>query len=302
MDLSRAKTVLIITFLLLNIFLLYHIFENEAGTSDFFSQEENITRLEEALDEAELAIDIPLPRGGMRCAYLVVEPWRIEEEKLIAELWNVFEGEERALPEVLIESSYISQNGIGTEVGEEVFTYYFGDYEIAFRDEGSFAFERQSIPEDESEDEFTVEDHVEIAEDYIEQISFMQGFSYDFYKMNEDQVILYFSQEFEGFPLYTGYLELFMKREHIEKFHLYRLQPREFAEQTREIIPPSNALLRFLEAHRGGFSGAEIVEFSLGYYSQKYDADRWEIPPVWRIRLNNGEIYYINAFTGSLER
>ena len=61
------------------------------------------------------------------------------------------------------------------------------------------------------------------------------------------------------------------------------------------------ALLRFLERYEGSETGESIVDFSLGYYTREYDAQRWEIPPVWRIRLNNGEIYYINAFTGNPE-
>lgn len=300
MDLSRAKTVLIFTFLFLNIFLLYHILEEEAGNSDFFSQEEHVTGLEEALEEADLVLDITLPRGGMRCAYLVVEPWRIEEEMLITELWNALEDEERPLPEVAK-----NIDSVQGETDSEKTIYQFGNYEVAVSEEGSLSFKRLSFPSTEEEYMETdniEEDYMELAGEFIEQISFLQGFSHDFYQQREGQVIIYYAQEFEGFPLYTGYLQLFMSNGQIEAFHLYRLQPREFAQQTREIIPPSTALLRFLEAYSGGFAGAEILEFSLGYYSQKYDADRWEIPPAWRIRLSNDELYYINAFTGSLER
>jgi hypothetical protein len=60
--------------------------------------------------------------------------------------------------------------------------------------------------------------------------------------------------------------------------------------------------LRLIDAYKGGALETGIIDFSLGYYSQEYDAERWEIPPVWRIRLDNGEVYYINAFTGNLER
>lgn len=300
MDLSRAKTVLIFTFLFLNFFLVYHIIEEEAGSSDFFSQEEHVTGLEDALEEADLLLNIPLPRGGMRCAYLLVEPWRIEEEMLINELWNALEGEESALSEVTenIESAQ-------DETDTETIIYHFGNYEVTVREEGSLSFKRLNSPSAEEayvETENMEEDYLEPAGEFIEQLSFLHGFSYDFHQQREGQVIIYYAQEFEGFPLYTGYMQLFMRKGYIEEFHLYRLQPREFAQQTREIIPPSTALLRFLEAHRGGFSGAEVLEFSLGYYSQKYDADRWEIPPAWRIRLSNDELYYVNAFTGSLER
>ncbi|NLA26320.1 MAG: hypothetical protein GX878_02885, partial [Firmicutes bacterium] len=43
------------------------------------------------------------------------------------------------------------------------------------------------------------------------------------------------------------------------------------------------------------------VKAELGFYSRDYDAEEWEVPPVWRFLFEDGEISYINAFTGNLE-
>ena len=62
MDLSRAKTVLICTFLILNIFLLYQILLNErGGNTGLFGRIEEMSRLEAALLEAGLSLEVPLP-------------------------------------------------------------------------------------------------------------------------------------------------------------------------------------------------------------------------------------------------
>ena len=145
------------------------------------------------------------------------------------------------------------------------------------------------------------EEIIQSAQERIEGISFMKNFIYDYVQEGQKGPVLNFRQEYDSFPLYAGYLQLFMHGHKPEECYLYCLEPIGFAEQKREAIPPSTALLRLIEAYKGGVRQARIIDFSLGYYSQEYDAERWEIPPVWRIRLDNGEVYYINAFTGNLE-
>jgi hypothetical protein len=45
-----------------------------------------------------------------------------------------------------------------------------------------------------------------------------------------------------------------------------------------------------------------ITSITLGYFSGEIDAEKWEISPVWRIVMQNEQVYYINAFTGNLEQ
>ena len=52
-----------------------------------------------------------------------------------------------------------------------------------------------------------------------------------------------------------------------------------------------------------GFSAGprRITGLDLGFYSPEYEAEQWDVPPVWRIIIDHRQIYYINAFTGYLE-
>ncbi|MGI6319135.1 MAG: hypothetical protein GX263_03290 [Firmicutes bacterium] len=303
MDLSKAKTVLIITFLFLNIFLLYQIMEDEGrGRLGSFGRNEELSRLEIALHEVNLSLDVPLPKGGMQVAHLVVEPFQFQVEDIIGELWKLFGG----LNNVGI--SAVEEAFGEEEDGERGFTKYtLGKYEMIVRKEGPVSIKTTGESDshyrnNNNSNKNSMEGIVQSAQESIQGISFLSSFIYDYTQKSQKGPVLNFRQEYDGFPLYAGYFQLFMRGLEPEGCYLYCLEPVGFAEQKREVIPPTTALLRLIDAYKGGALETGIIDFSLGYYSQEYDAERWEIPPVWRIRLDNGEVYYINAFTGNLER
>jgi len=295
MDLSRAKTVLIYTFLILNIFLCYQILLDEGGgNTGLFGRKEEMSRLETALQEAGLSLEVPLPRGGVRLAYMLVEPWRFQPQEIISALSQALWGEQKAV-EAHREPNFAKNSYEGGLQD----AYYFGEYKLLLSKVGLLALKR--VHEEEKRETVPSDDCERAAQEFKEKVYFLNNFIYDYSQSKQNGIVLNFRQEYEGLPLYAGYCQLFMKGRTPEELYFYRLEPVGFAEQKREIIPPSTALLRFIEAYKDRKEENAIVEFSLGFYSQEYDAERWEIPPVWRIRLDNGEIYYINAFNGILE-
>ncbi len=68
-----------------------------------------------------------------------------------------------------------------------------------------------------------------------------------------------------------------------------------------EVISAAEAVCRVVREIGPSLQPRRIVQVSLGFYSQEYNAERWEVPPVWRIMLDRGETYYINALTGNRE-
>ena len=294
MDLSRAKVVLIVTFFVLNLFLLYQIVMNEGMDNPvLFAPREEVSRLEKALQEANLSLDIPLPRGGVSVAYLVVMPWQPVEEDVVGMLWQGLGNE--------TENAIFSSNDllVNDDSENNISSWRFGPYELFLYKEGPIQLHNAFKDLEPENKEIAVEE-------FMNRVSFLQDFVYDYKVVKHDKTVIYYHQEFEAFPLYAGYVEFNCAGEYEPgcEIYLYRLEPLGFGEQKREVIPPSTALWRFLDAYtESEYSdySTVIVEFSLGYYSEEYDAQRWEIPPVWRIRLLNGEIFYINAFTGYLE-
>jgi len=296
MDISKAKTVLIIAFLILNMFLIYQIaLEEGGGNTLLFGGREEISRLEAALEEAGLALEAPLPKGGIYLSYLIVEPWRFTPEEVIYELWRALE-KEKPLPEVDIIPAD-SRPGQGA-------VYLFGGYELQVGEEGLITLKSKGTGEKEGDilGDFTAEQYLQTAQEFTGKVFFFHDFFYDYGEKKEKAVTLHFRQEYEEFPLFSGFLRLLVRENIPYGLFFYRLEPAGFTEHKREIIPPSTALLRFMESYAHESEKRKIVDFSLGFYSKHYDAERWEIPPVWRIRLDNGEIYYINAFYGILEQ
>ena len=293
MNLSRAKTVLIYTFLLLNVFLCYQLWQDQGyGGFAAFGRKEEISRLEGELQKAGLLLETDLPKTIGPMAYLVVEPWHYSPAEVNASFWEILEGKGEPRPEVAIHL------GAGDEEKEEnnLAGYFFGRYELIPSKTG-VATLKYMLQENEKDELIARE---KIAWQLVNNLTIFEDFVPDYSCSTGEGKIVLFRQEYEGFPLFAGYLHYSsLERQRIVQF--YRLEVLGFAGQEREIVPPSTALLRFLEVYNGTEAGACIIEFSLGYYTREYDAERWEIPPVWRIRLNNGELYYINAFTGNVE-
>lgn len=295
MELSRAKSLLIVAFLLLNLFLFYHIWQEQGESLFPFGQQEEFSQLETALGDAKLEMAVGIPRGGIRIGHLVVEPWETGRNEIVAPVWEALGMQGDAPQELLEEAS--------SEAGEErviISRHGAGDYKLVLREGGTVSL--SSALDKPLEEDVAWDDMEKAAQDFVEAIPYMADFELDYVQHGQEWTVFNYRQKYDHFPLYAGYLQVFMSGLDLTGFHLYRLEPVGFAEQAREIVPPSTALLRFLEVYAADGRQKSIVDFSLGYYSQEYDAERWEIPPVWRIRLNNGELYYINAFTGHLER
>lgn len=293
MDLSRAKTVLIAAFLILNLFLLYQFVESETlNNPALFGGQEEVSRLETALQQANLTLDLPLPRGGTRAAHLVVEPWQQSLQDVALMLWQGLQaGEGTAAEEIAVDALVIK-----VDYENNIRSCDFGPYKLLLNEDGTYQL-HNAFSEEKMEQTST-----EIG-DFVKQVPFLQDFVYDYTLEEEGGTVYYFKQTYEDFPLYAGYLKFSCDQKAGCQVHFYRLEPLGFGEQQREVIPPSTALWRFLEAYtEDEHEPTAIVEFSLGYYSEEYDAQLWEIPPVWRIRLLNEEVFYINAFTGYHEK
>ncbi|MGI5823803.1 MAG: two-component system regulatory protein YycI [Dethiobacteria bacterium] len=299
MDFSRARTVLIWVFLFLNFFLVYQIWQGEGGGSYIIpGWKEEASRLETALQEAGFSLETTLPRGGARLAHLVVKPGEFAVEEFIYPIWQALENGRSDFPAIVSEKDSAGEKG---SAGQE--TYYFGEYCLHAEKKGLLVLEanKKGVLQQKNA---AGEKLFATLQDFIRKEPCLEGFIYDYARETQQGTVIHYRQGYEGFPLYGGFLELMAGREGDFVFTLYRLEPLGFAAQTREVISPAAALLRFLEVYGADQAPAKkrIIDVALGYYSCGYDAEKWEIPPVWRIRLHNGEVYYINAFTGNLEK
>ncbi len=69
--------------------------------------------------------------------------------------------------------------------------------------------------------------------------------------------------------------------------------------QKQKVIPASVAVRNLVENYLE--EGAVINDIKLGYHGQIYDSQTQFMLPSWRVVLNGGDMYYIQAFNGSIE-
>lgn len=115
---------------------------------------------------------------------------------------------------------------------------------------------------------------------------------------------------FQEFPVFSGFVRVEVSSRGIEQVVKFWVRPLDYKDnQQKPIRPAAEALLRLVgHLERTGNKRRVITDIRLGYYAgrgltplQSGEVNRWDTVPVWRVQLDTGVVYYINAFTGEFE-
>lgn len=126
------------------------------------------------------------------------------------------------------------------------------------------------------------------------------------YPAGDGLVGVEYIQVFQGVPVFSGYCRVVISRFGVETVEERWARPLSFRGEQKAVLAPTEALLR-VAGHVGGTSGRTFTEIELGYYAGRPlggaegSAYAEDVVPVWRIALDTGDLFYINAFTGELE-
>lgn len=280
MDLSRAKTILIICFLLLNLFLAGRLWQFpryiQARGAPTAAE---VDRSRQALAEAGYELATAIPRQAPRLALL-----HVTRRPPIASEWQriVFGTTETEKSE---------------ENGKTVFLR--GKERLEITVDGRLVFSRPAPVPDGGEAD---EDNRQSVEKFLRERGFWRDdLQFDFSFPGGAGTSYYrYAQVFQRMTLFSGYVEVRVTDGIIREVSLSWLQPLEFSGQEVRVISAPEALTAFIGK---GLSlpDKRVVDITLGYFSQDYDASRWEIAPAWRIATADGRQFYFNAFTGELE-
>jgi regulatory protein YycI of two-component signal transduction system YycFG len=102
------------------------------------------------------------------------------------------------------------------------------------------------------------------------------------------------------YPMFNVQLELYYSEQRIRAYSqdLIELKPGEAAKE-QQVLPASKAVANLIEFNLP--AGSVIREVKLGYYGQIFDGAELQIAsPVWRVLLENGEVYYVNAISAEV--
>ena len=297
MDFSRAKTVLMLVFFCLNLFLGYQLLERYQLVSPpgslFWDPDnpEHLERLRQSLDEHNYTFKGDLPRRALQKSFLIVTPPQVQESELKKSLL----GEEWHDASV----EHVQQDNA------EMRIFRHDKGKLTLYNTGFYRFVPSRDEATEKKEDLDEPQAKELADAFLEERGLQpQRAQHDLIEKKEEEVYLVrYHQHWSGIPVYASYLTVTVKEGRVDKVESYWLEPDGFKEEQEiKVIPAAAALIRFLEEQ--GVSSQEriIEEVELGYFSREYDADQWEIPPVWRVVMERGEMFFINAFTGNLEK
>ncbi len=286
MNLGRAKLVLIVAFFGLNLFLGYQLFWPDFGRLTRVAVTTEELRIAEGmLNKSNYFLAASLDRSVQMIDFLAVSP-SAEFQKQIRELYTnkealVNETEEAVLYSVTGELAVINLSGLIQVIYTPEVPLRAGFAALELREQRNaieaFLNERMLFPENAV---------FNLAE-----------------ATDGGQVIFHYYQVVEELPVYAGQLRVFVNAERIEAVEIYWLDPVErVPARETEVISPTEALTNLVKGLGPSVEPRQIIQVDLGYFSGEYDAEKWEMPPVWRVVLDGDQYYYVNAFTGNLEQ
>ncbi|MCY9667694.1 two-component system regulatory protein YycI [Paenibacillus alginolyticus] len=109
-----------------------------------------------------------------------------------------------------------------------------------------------------------------------------------------------FTQLYGKIPLFDVRVELNENNGEITSYRQVYVEVESGVEQIEQKLIPAQLAVRSLVDNYLS-DGAIITEVRLGYHGQPYNSETQPMFPHWRIRIDNGDIYYVQAFNGAVE-
>ncbi len=286
MNLGRAKSILIIAFAGLNLFLGYHLFWPDVGRLTRVAvTAEELSITETMLNENNFFLRTTIDRSARVSDFLSVTPDRNLQGEILQSFIKkgarVVESDGTTAYRTDEETSLVYTSGLIRVIYEPGVLLV----------EGTAGLEEQQIRE-----------HVE---EFLNDAGLIpEGIVYDYMeKSDAGYLTLHYYQAYEDKPIYASQLAVTIESDRVSTVQIYWLQPVErVTSREIEVTPATEALAKLVDELGPSSSPRDITALDLGYFSGEYDAEKWEMPPVWRIVLDGKEHYYINAFTGNIEQ
>lgn len=109
-----------------------------------------------------------------------------------------------------------------------------------------------------------------------------------------------FNQLYGKLPLFDVKVELKEKNGEITSYRQAYVEVESGVEQTEQKLIPAQLAVSSL-ADNYLSEGSIITEVRLGYHGQPYNSQTQPMFPQWRITIDNGDLYYVQAFNGAVE-
>lgn len=114
---------------------------------------------------------------------------------------------------------------------------------------------------------------------------------------NEKMFVL--NRVVEDWPVFDVRIELYYKDQKITAYRQDRIEilPAGGA-KPQKVLPATQAVDKLINNYLP--AGSAIKEIQLGYHGQIFDSETQVSIPSWRVLLEDGEVYYVNAISGEV--
>lgn len=148
------------------------------------------------------------------------------------------------------------------------------------------------------------------ANDYLHQLGLLPDdavVSGVYPRPESSTAVVEYVPTYAGVPVFSGFIRAEVSHRGIESVSVLWVEPRGYTQAAPKAIRPVGEALLRLAGRLAGESNV-ITDIQLGYYAgrsltatQAGSIQGWDTVPVWRFRLDSGDVYYINAFNGEWE-
>ncbi len=285
MNWSKAKTILIIVFLIADIFLFYVTYTGDISGK---TAEEDATKVLEYMENQGISVKVPIPVKSTTASLLYVKYIMLER----AEAKTLFFDSDESVDIKETAQKLIMES-------EEVILELNNNGEIFYLNKR--LNKNKEIVEEESA--------------LKSAVSFLKKFNIDFddgmmvKKTKGDGYVSYrVSQSYKGQFIDNTYAEVKAVNEGIAYAKILWFESIQNGKTKNKVISPVKALMKLTELNSTGEDNVSVEEISLGYYFNNNMEKTFAVDsvvegnavPVWRFKTEVGNIY-INAYNGTVE-
>ena len=292
MEWSKAKTILIICFLVGNLILGYQLYgdprdhlEKDGEVLWAPGTEETSQSLRKAFADLDIEVEVSIPEDAPRMYALSVE----HDEPEVKDFKQAFFSSGEEVENIL--------------VGGRLGGYRTEEAVLVLAGSGALRFQRVDSVEEEDMDHEEVR---EVAESFLDRPGLRPGsIQFDYKHLGEDIFSLFYTQFYRDTPIYGGGIVVNVKGGEVREYQRLWYRVTGYAGRLRQVMSATHAisenLMRIVKMIEES-DAEKIVDINLGYYAgTKQQEEKWHAEPVWRIRLDDSSIIFINAFSGVIE-
>lgn len=282
MQWKRAITILIISFIMLNIFLIANLWLREQPYRQFTLSSSQKAQIIESLKQKGVILKVDIPSEGRPQSLLEVGIPKVNESRIIQNFFGKDTKPNFSQTQDGRRYSHGNKELIITDSG--LITYFNSDDKIIWPNLTREQAEREALN--------FMKTHKLLPENAV-----LDKVTYD---QESKGFLLEYINYHDGFFIQNSYATVLVTPSGIKSYYQCWLEPLGYVGKRRSVISPLAAIMRVI-SETNTEEPIVITRIEQGYYSKVYDADRWQAAPVWKIQLE-GDTYFVNAYTGEMEQ